>query len=68
MWSSYKRVVSTALVDDVTDEMLLSVVCGENGDALRRPPHQPHVHEHRHHILRFGQILGENKVINTARL
>lgn len=53
MRSSDERVWRGAFVDDVTDEVLLSVVGGKYGDALGGPAQQPHVHEYRHHVLRF---------------
>ena len=54
---SDEGVVCTALLDDVTDEMLLAVVGGQDGDALRGVADEAHVHEEGHHILRFSQVL-----------
>ena len=52
-----KRVIGAALLDDVTDQVLLAVVGGEYRDLIGRVAKQAHVHEHRHHILRFRQVL-----------
>lgn len=57
MRSADERVAGTADVDDVTDQVLLSVVRGQDGDLLRRIAEQPHVHEHRNTILCFRQVL-----------
>lgn len=51
------RVASTALVEDVSDQMLLSVVGGEDADALRRVSQQTHIHEQRYSVLCFCQVL-----------
>lgn len=51
------RVASTTLVEDVSDQMLLSVVGGEDADALRRVSQQTHIHEQRYSILCFCQVL-----------
>ena len=57
MGLSDEGVVCTALLDDVADEMLLPVVGGQDGDALRRVADEAHVHEEGHHVLRFSQVL-----------
>lgn len=51
------RVASTTLVEDVSDQMFLSVVGGEDADALRRVAQQTHVHEQRYGVLCFCQVL-----------
>lgn len=51
------RVASTTLVEDVSDQMLLSVVGGEDADALRRVSQQTHIHEQRYSVLCFCQVL-----------
>lgn len=50
-------VASAALVDDVSNQVLLSIVGGEDADALRRVAQQTHVHVQSHSVLRFGQVL-----------
>lgn len=57
VWFSNEGVVCTALLDDVADEMLLAIVGGQDGDALRRVANETHVHEESHHVLRFCQVL-----------
>lgn len=51
------RVASTTLVEDVSDQMFLSIVGGEDADALRRVAQQTHVHEQGYSVLRFSQVL-----------
>ena len=41
----------------VSDEVLLSIVGGEDGNLVRRVALQPHEHEQRHGILCLSQIL-----------
>lgn len=52
-----ERVGGTALVDDVSDQVFLSVVGGENADTVRRVAQQAHVHVESHRILGLSQIL-----------
>ena len=54
---SDEGVVRTALLDDIADEMLLAIVGGQDGDALRGVAHEAHVHEEGHHVLCFSQVL-----------
>lgn len=55
------RVASTTLVEDVSDQMFLSVVGGEDADALRRVAQQTHVHEQGYGVLCFCQVLYRNE-------
>lgn len=57
VWSVEHRVASTTLVEDVSDQMLLSVVGGEDADALRRVAQQTQVHEQGYSVLCFCQVL-----------
>lgn len=50
-------VAGAALVDDVSDQVLLSVVGGEDADAVRGVAQQTHVHVQGHSVLRFCQVL-----------
>lgn len=50
-------VASTTLVDDVSDQVFLSIVGGEDADAVSRVAQQTHVHVQSHRILRLGQVL-----------
>ena len=59
-----ERVVSTPLFDNISNEMLLSIVCGQNGDVLRWVSNHPHVHKGGHHILSFSEIL-EREISNS---
>lgn len=45
------------MVEDVSDQMLLSIVGGEDADALRRVSQQTHIHEQRYSVLCFCQVL-----------
>mmetsp|Transcript_44942 Transcript_44942/g.79108 ORF Transcript_44942/g.79108 Transcript_44942/m.79108 type:complete len:212 (+) Transcript_44942:41-676(+) len=54
-----QRVPCAALSNDVTDQCLLPVVSGEDADLRRWVSTQPHVHEERHAIFSFTQILEE---------
>ena len=55
--STNEAVVGTSLLDDVADEMFLSVVCRQYGDLVGRVADHTHVHVHRHHVLCFSQVL-----------
>lgn len=48
---------STALVNDVSDEVFLSIVGGKNTDAVRGVAQETHVHKEGHAVLRLSQIL-----------
>ena len=62
------RVPGTPLGQHVSDEVLLAVVGGENGDLVRRIALQPHEHEEGHSILRLPQVLrGEASGIGSAQ-
>ena len=61
-----KRVIGAALLDDVTDQVLLAVVGGEYRDLIGGIAKKAHVHEHRHHILRFRQVLQVRQCITSS--
>lgn len=54
-------VSSTALVDDVSDQVFLSVVGGEDADAVGGVAQQTHVHVESHGVLRLPQVLHREK-------
>lgn len=54
---SKEGVPSTALVDDVSDEVFLSIVGGEDTDPVSRVSQQTHVHEQSDTVLCLTQIL-----------
>lgn len=54
-------VASTTLVDDVSDQVFLPIVGGEDADAVRRVAKQTHVHVQRHRILRLCQVLHKKR-------
>lgn len=57
VWSTNQAIVSTALLYDITYQMLLSIVRGQYGDLVSRVTNHSHVHEHCHCILSLGQVL-----------
>lgn len=52
---------AAALVDDVSDQVLLAVVGGQDADAVGRVTQQAHVHVEGHRILGLCQILFERE-------
>ena len=44
-------------IDDVSEEVLLSIVGGQHRDLLCRIAEQPQVHEHGNHVLGLRQVL-----------
>lgn len=52
-----ERVSSTALVDHISDQVFLSVVGGEDADAVSRVAQQTHVHVQSHRVLCLCQVL-----------
>lgn len=61
-------VSGTTLIDDVSDQVLLSIVGGEDADAVGGVAQESHVHVQSHAILRFPQVLhqqdrGKNEII-----
>lgn len=54
---SEEVVPGAALVDDVSDQVLLPVVGGEDADAVGRVAQQTHVHEQSHGIFGLCQVL-----------
>jgi hypothetical protein len=61
MWSPDEWVGGTTNIDNITNEMLLPIVCGKDGDLVCWVANQPHVHEHGHTVFSLCQIL----IINT---
>jgi len=57
MWSSDEWIGCTTNVDDIANEVLLSIVCGKDGYFICRVANEPHVHEHSHTVLSLCQIL-----------
>jgi len=57
MWSSDEWIGCTTNVDDIANEVLLSIVCGEDGYFICWVANKPHVHEHSHTVLSLCQIL-----------
>jgi hypothetical protein len=57
MWLSDEWVGCTMNVDDIMNEVLLSVVCDEDGYFICWVASKPHVHEHSHTALSLCQIL-----------
>ena len=58
-------VVGTSLVEHISQEVLLTVVRGEDGNALRRVALETHVHKQSNSILCLGQVLGGDKAVST---
>lgn len=54
-------VASTTLVDDVSDQVFLPIVGGEDTDAVRRVAQQTHVHVQSHGILCLCQVLHKKR-------
>ena len=54
------------LLYDVTDEVLLAIVCGQNGDVLGRIATEAHVLIHRHHILGLPKVLRNKEQVRAA--
>lgn len=61
-------VAGTALVDDVSDQVFLSVVGGEDADAVSRVAQQTHVHVQSHGVLRLCQVLHRKREKRRERL
>lgn len=59
-------VPSTALVDDVSDQVFLSIVGSQDADAVGRVTQQTHVHVQSDRILSLCQVLhGERRGEDT---
>ncbi len=56
-----ERVGGAAGGEHVPDEVLLPVVGGEDGDALRGVAEEAHVLEARHHVLSLAEVLVEER-------
>ena len=61
-------IAGTALVDDVSDQVFLPVVGGEDADAVSRVAQQAHVHVQSHGVLRLRQVLHSNREKRRERL
>jgi hypothetical protein len=61
MWPPDEWIGGTPNVDDITNEMLLPIVCSENGYLVRWVADQSHIHKHGHTVFSLCQIL----IINT---
>ena len=59
---SEQRIIAASSPQDVSEEMLLSIVSRENGDLLGRIAQSPHVHESGDDELSFGQVLIEMRI------
>ena len=53
------RIVGTSVLNDISDEMFLTVVSRQNGDLLSRVSDKSHVHESCDNVFSFGQVLVE---------
>lgn len=62
-----ERISSTALVDDIPDQVFLSIVCGQDADAISGITQQTHVHEKSHGVLRLSQVLHRKKKRNGIK-
>ena len=60
-------VASTTLVDDVSNQMFLSIVGSEDADSFCRVAQQAHVHVQSYSILRLCQVLHKrrDKAVNV---
>ena len=54
---SEQGIVAASPMEDVSEQMLLPVVGGEDGDLFGGVAQRPHVHERGHDELRLGQVL-----------
>ena len=50
-------VACAAILDDISEEGFLAVVCGQDGDLVGRVPRQPHVLVPGHQVLSLSHIL-----------
>ena len=55
-------VATTTLSYHISQQVFLTVVCGQDGDLISRVTQQSHVHEQRDTVLSFSQILVEVRV------
>jgi len=68
VWPTNQTVLSTSLLDDITYQVLLSIVGGQDGNLLRGITDHPHVHEHGHDIFRFSQVLSHVNSPDSSRI
>ena len=50
-WPANQRIVATTMSDDITNQMLLTIVSGQDGYFFCRIAKQSHVHEQAHAIF-----------------
>jgi len=68
VWSTNQTILSTSLLDDVTNQMLLAIVSGQYRDLVSWIADHPHVHEHGHHVLSFCQVLRHKQFRINSKL
>lgn len=61
VWLTKERVASTTLVDHVSNQVFLSIIGGEDADAVSRVAQETHVHVQSHSILCLCQVLHSKK-------
>lgn len=57
VWPSNQRIISTSLINDITDQVFLSIICCQDTYPVCRITKQAHIHEDCHNILCFTKIL-----------
>jgi hypothetical protein len=62
VWSANKWIISTTIVDDISDQMLLTIIGSEDGNLFCWVANESHVHVSCNYVLRLCQIL--LKVVN----
>lgn len=60
VWSANEWIISTTIVDDISDQMLLTIIGSEDGDLFRWVANESHVHVSGNNVLSLCQILLEN--------
>lgn len=58
LWQAKDRVSGTSFGQNVSYQVLLAIVCGQNGYLVRRVALETHVHEEGYCIFCLRQILG----------
>jgi hypothetical protein len=57
VWSADKWIISATIVDDISDQMLLTIVGSEDGNLFRWVANESHVHVSCYYVLSLCQIL-----------
>lgn len=57
VWPSNQRIVATSLINDITDQVFLSIIRCQDTYPVCRITKQAHIHENCHNILRLTKIL-----------